>query len=196
MKSFRPISSMKLWDSAELAQSAAESSPDIDLREVSQNARFSVQYLLGGAGHVLVEHFAAPVKGGTYTEGAADVVEIEGGGAQVASVSRAVASNVATIETGAAHNLAAGEFAVVRDMEDSSYNGIHKVVSAPDATHFTFALTHADEVEIADDGGRVVEVKCGSVSFTPVAAMPWLKITVTEQGDGSIDYLSVWLNIQ
>ena len=190
------IATMPPWTDKALAKNANAFSPEIDLREISPLGLFSLFYAFIGAGRLKFEFFTAPEKGGTYTEGAADIVaNVSGGGARVASASRACASNVATIKTGAAHNCIAGEYVKVTDMSDSSYNGMFLVASAADATTLTYALVHDDEDEVVDTGGLVGEVKMGVYSFAPVAAMPWLKIKMTEVNIGTIDAANAWLNI-
>ena len=74
----------------------------------------------------------------------------------VGTVHRAVATNVATIGTSAAHGLAIGSSVVISGMGGTGYNGTFTVTVVPDTTHFSFALTHADEGETADTGGTVV----------------------------------------
>ena len=189
------IATMQLWTEKALAKNANADSVEIDLREIAPLGLFSLHFAFIGAGRLKFEFFTAPVKGGVYTEGAADIIaSVSGGGARVASATRACASNVATLTTGTAHNLIAGEFAKVVDMADSSYNGTFLVASAADATTFTYALEHDDETEIADEGGLVGDVKMGVYSFAPVAAMPWLKIKMTELNIGTIAAANVWLN--
>lgn len=77
--------------------------------------------------------------------------------ATVTTAHRAVTANVATIGTATAHGLVAGNSVVIRDMADTAYNGTFTVVAATDTTHFTFALTHAAETEIADTGGTTAK---------------------------------------
>lgn len=74
----------------------------------------------------------------------------------VGTAHRAVTTNVATIGTSAAHGLAVGSSVVISGMGGTGYNGTFTVTVVPDTTHFSFALTHADEGETADTGGTVV----------------------------------------
>lgn len=70
---------------------------------------------------------------------------------------RAVTSNVATMTTYVAHGLHVGDVVLIASCGDATYDGLRTVVAVPSTTTFTFALTHADEVETAD----------AAVTFTP-----------------------------
>lgn len=72
----------------------------------------------------------------------------------VATASRAVASNVATIVTAAAHGLVTGNSVVIAGMADATYNGTY-TVTVTNTTTFTYSLTHANETTTADTGGTV-----------------------------------------
>jgi hypothetical protein len=197
MKNQRPISTMKVWSGVELGTSGVLESPEIDLRAIAQNGTFSFQYQVVGTGRILVEHFSAPIHGGTYVEGSSDVIEITGDGDLFGTLTRACSSNIATVAVDAVHGAVPGQYVRLSDMGDSEYNGIHKILTVPSSTSLTFALTHADETEVADTGGELLAVlQFGSISFAPVSAAPWLKITVTEQGDGPINWFSGWVCIQ
>ncbi|MFO0796528.1 MAG: tandem-95 repeat protein [Gemmataceae bacterium] len=62
-------------------------------------------------------------------------------GAARAVASAAWASNVATLTTSAAHNLAVGQTVVVAGVSAAEYNGTFTVTGVPSATTFTYALT-------------------------------------------------------
>ncbi len=100
--------------------------------------------------------------------------------ASVSSVNRAVASNVATIEA-VAHELANGDFIYLKDMTDSTYDGIHEV-TVVDVDHFTFPLTHADEAEVADATGVVQKITLihTAVTGTTYKDELWINVTNTE----------------
>jgi|GEM_PF-6649479 len=198
------IVTMKLWEGKSMLINTNVESPVIDLRYITPLFLFSLNWQFAGAGSLKFEYFTSPTKDGVFTEGAADIIaSVAGGGARVASASRQIASEVATIITGAAHNLIANEYALVTGMKNIDYNGIHKVASAPDGTTFTFAvpgLADEDDGEaipgpIADTGGLIGDLKVGRAAFTPIAAMPFLKIKMTELNAGAIDYADVWLNV-
>lgn len=76
MKGARPISTMKLFDAAALAQAGTSTSVAIDLREIDQNHTFALSYTIVGAGTVKMEYHAAPEKDGVYVEpsAASDIV--------------------------------------------------------------------------------------------------------------------------
>jgi hypothetical protein len=82
------------------------------------------------------------------------VTEVAFAHAVTGTAHRAVTSNVATIGTATAHGLATGNSVVIAGMTDATYNGT-KSITRVDNTHFTYALTHADETEIADLAGTV-----------------------------------------
>lgn len=191
-----PISVVKLWDLQALEQNQTIEGPVIDLKNSLKLVRFSMFWMFGGAGTLRVEQTWSATRGGVYVDGAIIVSDKTGGGARVATVDRAVSSNVATLNTGAAHNLIAGEYALVTDLRDSSYNGIRKIISAPSGTSLTYALTHADEGQVADSVGRVVELKSGSLTFTPITAGGFVKFRAREMNVGTIDAASVWLCYQ
>lgn len=74
----------------------------------------------------------------------------------VATVNRAVSSNVATIEA-TAHGLTTGDDIYLSGMGDSLYDGIHQI-TVVDVDHFTFPLDHSDEAETADVAGVVQQI--------------------------------------
>jgi len=59
-------------------------------------------------------------------------------------------SNVVTMTTYQAHHFVAGQTITIASCGDATYNGTYIIASAPSATTFTFALTHALEAETAD----------------------------------------------
>ncbi len=74
----------------------------------------------------------------------------------IATVHRAITTNVATIGTSAAHGFKVGTSVVITGMSHADYNGTFTVTVVSDSTHFKFALTHADEAEATDTGGTCV----------------------------------------
>ncbi len=64
---------------------------------------------------------------------------------------RALAANVATLTTSAAHNFVAGEQVVVAGV-DATFNGTYSITSVPSATTFTYSKTAADVASVASTG--------------------------------------------
>jgi hypothetical protein len=78
------------------------------------------------------------------------------GSAAATSVSRKVASNVATIRTLNAHGLRVGDNVMIKGITTHlEYNGEFTVTGVPTPTTFTYALTHADAAEASDTGGVI-----------------------------------------
>jgi len=77
-----------------------------------------------------------------------------GVGIQCATMTnRARTSNVATITTAAAHNLKIGQWVYVNDPGSTTFTGMHRVISVPTATSFTYA----------SPGGDVTSASTGTV---------------------------------
>lgn len=74
----------------------------------------------------------------------------------VATVSRARASSVATVVTSANHNLIPGMIVSISGFSDSTFNGTVTVVSVTNATTFTYASTGSNLGTTTDSGGRIV----------------------------------------
>lgn len=64
-------------------------------------------------------------------------------------------NNIATLTTGANHNLVAGQTTQVASVGGTGYNGIVTVLDVPSATTFTYYNVGADEGSTADTDGRV-----------------------------------------
>lgn len=77
------------------------------------------------------------------------------GGTNIATASRARASNVATIKTAIVHGLAIGHGVTISGVSGTGYNGNFVVASIPNTTTFTYANTGSDEAETTDTGGTV-----------------------------------------
>lgn len=71
------------------------------------------------------------------------------------SLTRTCNTNVATIKTDRAHNLLVGNKVIISGMTDATYDGTFTITVVSDTTHFSYALTHADEVETADTTGTI-----------------------------------------
>jgi len=69
----RPITTMKLFDAKALIASATASSVAVDLREVAQNRKFSVEYTTTGSGTTLIEYLLCSTEGGTYRDVGTDI---------------------------------------------------------------------------------------------------------------------------
>ena len=82
--------------------------------------------------------------------------DVTNGDASFASVDRACNANIATITTSAAHGMSAGDTVTIWGMTDGTYDVSNAtVLSVPLITTFTYALTHADELVIADALGTI-----------------------------------------
>ena len=115
--------------------------------------------------------------------------------AQSDTVYRKCISNVATIRTLNPSSALVGQFMDVRDMSDSSYNGLHKVTSTPSSYIFTYALDHADEAQTDDAAGEAGRVVIYQGSFSSaVKMMPWVKFGVSVPF-GSFYPLKVFIHI-
>jgi hypothetical protein len=71
------------------------------------------------------------------------------------SLTRMVATNVATIKCDRAHGKLPGEIVYVNSIGDATYNGYRLITAVPTVLSFSFALTHADELETADTAGVI-----------------------------------------
>lgn len=83
----------------------------------------------------------------------------------VATITRARASNVATIGTATPHGMGTGTPFSISGLGGTGYNGTYAVASVPDSTHFTYANTGSDELETADTGGTVAYGGGGAYHF-------------------------------
>lgn len=74
MKGQRPITTIKLFSAQSIAASGSATSEAVDLREISQEGRFSVYATVTGSGTLKLEYLVSPEKGGTFIEpaGASD----------------------------------------------------------------------------------------------------------------------------
>ena len=116
--------------------------------------------------------------------------------AQTDTVYRKCISNVATIRTLSPNSALVGQFMDVRDMSDSSYNGLHKVTSTSSSYIFSYALNHADEAQTDDAAGEVgrVVIYNGDFSSAIIKPMPWVKFGVAVPF-GSFFPLKVYIHI-
>jgi len=71
---------------------------------------------------------------------------------------RAVASNVATIETSAAHTFQEGDFVTIAG-SIAALNGTHLITGTPDATTFTFAIETANFASTGTTGTATVSAR-------------------------------------
>jgi len=90
----------------------------------------------------------------------------------VNTVSRARASNVATIISGT-HSLSVGHKFTMRSMADVSYNGNWVVKEVVNATTFTYDCTGGDEGTTADIAGRIIR----AIDLTGQHLYVWLLVT-------------------
>lgn len=81
-------------------------------------------------------------------------------------VSKSRTSNVATVETYAAHGYEVNNFVRIESMTDSGYDEVNvQITSVPTPTTFTYANTGADDASSAEDGGRATN---NAITFTPI----------------------------
>jgi len=64
---------MKLFDAEALLASGNASSVAVDLREISQNHNFSVEYTTTGTGTTKIEYLLCSTIGGTYIDAGTDI---------------------------------------------------------------------------------------------------------------------------
>jgi uncharacterized repeat protein (TIGR02543 family) len=77
---------------------------------------------------------------------------------------RALASNVATLTTSAAHNLKVGERVIIAAVA-AAFNGTYTVTSVPSSTTFTYATSgQADVVSVTSTGSATLSRTCSVVS--------------------------------
>jgi uncharacterized repeat protein (TIGR02543 family) len=77
---------------------------------------------------------------------------------------RALASNVATLTTAAAHNLKVGERVIIAAVA-AAFNGTYTVTSVPSSTTFTYATSgQADVVSVTSTGSATLSRTCSVVS--------------------------------
>jgi hypothetical protein len=72
---------------------------------------------------------------------------------------RKVVSNVATLTTASNHSYSVGDVVIISGVTDVTYNGTVTITATPSLTTFSYALTHANEAEVADTGGSVIQGK-------------------------------------
>jgi hypothetical protein len=79
-------------------------------------------------------------------------------------VNKALTSNVATLTTSAAHNLAIGDSIWVEGV-DSTFNGEHTVTTVPSTTTFTYAKTASNVASTAVSSASAIVSLTGSIYF-------------------------------
>ena len=77
---------------------------------------------------------------------------------------KALTSNVATLTTGSAHNLAVGDSIWVEGV-DSTFNGQYTVASVPSTTTFTYAKTASNVASTAVSASTALVNKIGSINI-------------------------------
>lgn len=73
-------------------------------------------------------------------------------GAAVSVTDATVATNVATITTGAAHGYSLDDVIYITGMTDTDYNGFHTITGTPTADTLTFALSTPDKTFAVETG--------------------------------------------
>lgn len=79
-------------------------------------------------------------------------------------ITKARASNVATITTSQPHGYVVGEKVYVSGLGDNTYTGTHVITSLPSATTFTYANTGANQVSTSVTGTRYVRSASRKIS--------------------------------
>ncbi|OUX88358.1 MAG: hypothetical protein CBC03_09255 [Pseudoalteromonas sp. TMED43] len=103
-------------------------------------------------------------------------------------------SNVATLTTSAAHNLQVGsQVSVILSPADSSFDGVHTVVSAPTTTTFTFESINSD-VTSASSGGSVTGFEWETLYTCPSATATVVSSLVICNRGNSAGYYKVALD--
>jgi hypothetical protein len=97
-----------------------------------------------------------------YDYGTSNAILVDTSNAVTSTHRACSAANVATITTATAHGLVIDDIVRVAGIGGSGYNGIFTVSATSDGTHFSYALTHAEETETADTGGTLTQIM-GSV---------------------------------
>jgi hypothetical protein len=88
--------------------------------------------------------------------GSGSNIKMAYGGATAFTITTvALASNVVTVTTSAAHGLVAGDLAMVKATTNTTINGTFAVKAAPSATTFTYDLTGTNITSGADTGSVV-----------------------------------------
>lgn len=109
MKGQRPVTTIKLFSSQNIAASASATSGAVDLREIAQEGRFSIYATVTGSGTLKLEYLVAPEKDGTFIEpaGASDVATGLTAGNAAASFSPVLAPflKIKATETGGAQGV-------------------------------------------------------------------------------------------
>ena len=103
----------------------------------------------------------------------------------VASASRSRASNVATINTGAAHGLTTGDLVTITGMGGTGYNATAVEVTVVDTDTFTYANSGTDEGNTADTGGTVTQLIAGNVGGNTSRQFTFAYDTNVQRGSGS-----------
>ena len=85
-------------------------------------------------------------------------------------VNKALTSNVATLTTSAAHNLAIGDSIWVEGV-DSTFNGEHTVTTVPSTTTFTYAKTASNVASTAVSSASAIVSLTGSIYFENVSEL-------------------------
>ncbi len=81
------------------------------------------------------------------------------------------ASNVVTITTTAAHELAVGDHVLIAVVTDASFNGSFVVVSVPSATTFTYAQVAANG-SIGNNNSAACELRGANYKLSIVSSTP------------------------
>ena len=139
----QPITTFKIYDGL-FAAGPEVFTPPIYLGQISRISKFSISVLNGRGGTLMIKDYRGPESTRLTNAGTTIYYQYGTAFAQTDTVYRKCISNVATIRTLSPNSALVGQFMDVRDMSDSSYNGLHKVTSTSSSYIFSYALNHAD----------------------------------------------------
>ena len=74
MLNSRPITTIKVFDAEALGTSGTVTSEAQDLREIAQDYKFSLEYIITGSGTVTIEYLVCSTKDGTYIDAGTDLL--------------------------------------------------------------------------------------------------------------------------
>ena len=190
----QPVTTFKIYDGL-FATGPEVFTPPIYLGAISRIGKFSISVVNGRGGTLMIKDYRGPEANRLTGMGSTIYYQYGTAYAQSDTVYRKCISNVATIRTLNPSSALVGQFMDVRDMGDSSYNGLHKVTSTPSSYIFTYALDHADEAQTDDAAGEVGRVQIYNGDFSSlIKPMPWVKFGIAVPF-GSFFPLRVYIHI-
>lgn len=192
-KELPSITTIKLFDGSISAGPIQIFGP-FDFTNLMRRRKFSINVITGGGGTIFVTDYRSPERD-LLMFGTTLYYQYGTSHAERASEWRKCESGVATIKAALSSSALVGQFISIKDMSDSSYNGIHKVTNVIDTTTFSFDLNHADEAQTNDSAGKIQRLIVWSGSFPTIKYLPWAKFGVTCTF-GAFSVVKVWINVQ